>query len=172
MCVCVRVCACLCMYIYVCARARCIQLDGVVVGRTPSPSPPSPPPPPTNSHTPNTPTQHRGYSQGLAWYAGQGGHRNPWALWRASRLNLHFVAPAHRVVLGDNAGANLRAALDGWCRGGIVLVDVPPVGGGTRVDFGAALKDVAARAAEGGYALVGLAAVCPEVQRMVLSTED
>lgn len=86
-------------------------------------------------------------------------------------MNLHFVAPRHRVVLGNNAGANLRALLDGWCRGGIVLVDLPAAGRG-RVDVGAALKDLGARAAEGGYALVGLAAVCPEVQRMVLATED
>jgi hypothetical protein len=108
-----------------------------------------------------------GYSQGLSWYAGEGGHRNPWALWRASRLNLHFVAPVHRVTLGDNAGRNLRAALDPWCKGGIVAIDV-----GTAVDLAATLRDVGEQAGEGGYSLEGLAAVCPEVPRMVLSTED
>lgn len=108
-----------------------------------------------------------GYAQGLSWYTGQGGHRNPWALWRASRLNLHFVAPAHRVALGDNAGRALRAALDRWYRGGIVRVDVAG-----RVDLRATLKDLAGQASEGGYSLVGLASVCPEVQRMVLHTEE
>lgn len=101
-------------------------------------------------------------------YAGQGGHRNPWALWRASALNLHLVAPKHRVTLGDNAGRMLRASLDPWCRGGIVEVVVSSM----KVDLRATLTDVAARAKEGGYTLEGLAVVCPEVPRMVLSTEE
>ncbi len=116
-----------------------------------------------------------GYSQGLSWYAGQGGHRNPWALWRASRLNLHLVAPVHRVTLGDNAGRNLRAALDPWCKGGIVAVDVPPPpssSSSSGVNLLATLRDVGEQAKAGGYSLEGLAAVCPEVPRMVLSTEE
>lgn len=110
-----------------------------------------------------------GYAQGLSWYGGAGGHRNPWALWRASSLNLHLVAPEHRVTLGANAGRALRSLLDPWCRGGIVEVVVPFA---RKVDAAATLKDVAGQAMEGGYTLEGLAAVCPEVPRMVLSTEE
>lgn len=60
--------------------------------------------------------------------------------------------------------------MDPWCRGGIVLVDVAAPSSAAVLK--AALTDLAAQAKEGGYSLEGLAAVCPEVQRMVLSTEE
>ncbi len=107
----------------------------------------------------------------VAWYMGTGGHRNPWALWRASTLKLHFIAPAHRVVLGDNAGVALCALLDPWCKGGIVHVDMGSRKHGDRVHLAATLKDLKERAEEGGYVLDALSAVCPEVAHMHLPVE-
>jgi hypothetical protein len=118
-------------------------------------------------------TQANGGGKGeVGWYLGTGGHRNPWALWRASTMNMHFVAPAHRVVLGDNAGVALCELLDPWCKGGVVMVEVGGGGGGGRgVHLLATLKDLRERAEEGGYVLDALSVVCPEVQPMVLPVE-
>ena len=109
----------------------------------------------------------------VGWYLGTGGHRNPWALWRASMMNLHFVAPAHRVVLGGNAGVALCELLDPWCKGGVVMVEVGGGGreGGRGVHLLATLKDLRERAEGGGYVLDSVSVVCPEVQPMVLPVE-
>ena len=105
--------------------------------------------------------------KGVEWYLGSNGYRNPWALWEASTMNMHFVAPAHRVVLGDNAGVALCGLLDPWCKGGVVMVEV----GARGVHLLATLKDLRERAEGGGYVLDSLSAVCPEVQPMVLPVE-
>ena len=113
------------------------------------------------------------------WYLGTGGHRNPWTLWRASVLHLHFIAPEQRVILGDNAGVDLRRLLDPWARGGIVFVEVgkrqsgAAVAGVARpyVDLMATLKDLKKHAEEGEYVIETLGAVCPQVKRMVLNND-
>jgi len=101
------------------------------------------------------------------WYLGTQGYRNPWALWKASTMNMRFVAPGHRVVLGDNAGVALCRLLDPWCKGGVVMVEV----GARGVHLLATLKDLREQAERGGYVVDSLSAVCPEVQPMVLPVE-
>jgi len=108
----------------------------------------------------------------LAGYMGSDGHRNPWALWRAKSLQLRFIAPVHRVVLGDNAGLRLCELLNPWCQGGLVKVEVGAQGSSGYVHLAATLLDLKERAEEGGYVISALSEVCPVVKPMVLPAEQ
>ncbi len=97
------------------------------------------------------------------YYYGTHGHRHPYALIKASQLNLNFISPRLIYDLRDNLHGLL-----GWMeenKGGVVLVK----GGGLSAnDLADSMKNLRCVFKSKGYEFTGLEKICQEVQPMNL----